>query len=165
MVAGPEYADAARFVPPVLVGYLFYGVTYIQSAGSILRGRTVYMSIVMAVGAAVNLAGNALLIPLAGGLGAAWATFAAFACMALCMTAIARGLYPVPFERRLAGGLLAVAVLAVLALVLGSGEPGWMRLALRAGVVAFGFPAFVYALFLDAEEKLRVRRLLARRPA
>ena len=76
-----------------------------------IEKRARYYPIITAAAAAANLAGNFLLIPRFGTMGAAWATVLSYAVMAGLGLAISRRLYPVPFENRRLAGLLAAAAL------------------------------------------------------
>jgi O-antigen/teichoic acid export membrane protein len=158
----PAYWGGLGLVPVVLWAYVFNGLYINFLAPVIIRKRTGYIMGATLLGAGMNVAANLLLIPRFGMLGAAWATFAAYTCMALFMHLAGRGFYAVPYEwgRVLPligfGGLLTCAVM-----LKGVLSPGlWLaaRLALLLGV----FPAFVWSL-LTPEEWAGVLSLLSRR--
>ncbi len=148
----PAYWGGLGLVPVVLWAYVFNGLYINFLAPVIIARRTGYIMGATILGAAVNVGANFLLIPVYGMLGAAWATFAAYACMALFMHLSGRGLYDVPYEwgRVLsAAGLGALLTCGVLLKdVLGPGL--WLAARLLSLFVVF--PAASWGL-LTAEEK------------
>jgi O-antigen/teichoic acid export membrane protein len=115
----PAFRAAAPVIPVVALAYLLHGIFLLTSIGIGIERKARYYPVVTGVAAAVNLALNFALIPRLGILGAAWATVAAYAVMALLGGVFSQRLYPIPFEwRRLAlvaAGAAAVAALARLA--------------------------------------------------
>ena len=108
----PAFWPAAAIVPVVALAYLLHGAFLLGSVGIGIEKRASYYPIITAAAAATNVAGNFLLIPRFGTVGAAWATVLSYAVMAGLGLAISRRLYPVPLENGRLAGLLAAAVLA-----------------------------------------------------
>jgi len=108
----PAFWSAAGIVPVVALAYLFHGAFLLGSIGIGIEKRARYYPIITAAAAATNVAGNFLLIPRFGTVGAAWATVLSYAVMAGLGLAISRRLYPVPFENGRLAALLAAAALA-----------------------------------------------------
>lgn len=108
----PAFWPAAALVPVVALAYLFHGAFLLGSIGIGIEKRARYYPIITAASAAVNIAGNFLLIPRFGTMGAAWATVLSYAVMAGLGLAISHRLYPVPFETGRLAGLVAAAALA-----------------------------------------------------
>ena len=108
----PAFWTAAGIVPVVALAYLFHGAFLLGSIGIGIEKRARYYPIITAAAAATNVAGNFLLIPRFGTVGAAWATVLSYAVMAGLGLAISRRLYPVPFENGRLAALLAAAALA-----------------------------------------------------
>lgn len=158
----PAYWAGLGLVPVVLWAYVFNGLYINFLAPVIIARRTGYIMAATLLGAAFNVGANFLLIPRFGMLGAAWATFGAYACMALFMHLAGRGFYPVPYEwgRVLSvvglGGLLTCGVLLKDSL-----SPG-LWLAGRLLSLFAVFPAFAWVL-LTAREKSAFLALLQRR--
>jgi O-antigen/teichoic acid export membrane protein len=99
----PAFWVAAPVVPIVSLAYLLHGTFLLTSIGIGIEKKARYYPLITACAAAVNLAGNFLMIPRWGMLGAAWATVAAYAVMAVLGFHFSQRLYPIPFE----GGRLA----------------------------------------------------------
>lgn len=79
LVGRPEFVPAARMVPVLALGYLLIGLSNpIYHLVFLRRGGRVFLGLYGAC-LAVNAGLNGLLIPVAGGLGAAVATLGAFA--------------------------------------------------------------------------------------
>ena len=93
-----SYWGGLGVVPVVSLGYLFNGLYFVMLAPLLIDKRTAGVGAAAWIGAAVNLAANFALIPRLGGMGAAWATLAAYAAMALSVWAISAARSPVPCE-------------------------------------------------------------------
>jgi O-antigen/teichoic acid export membrane protein len=128
----PAFWVAAPVVPIVTLAYLFHGAFLLTSIGIGIEKRARYYPVITASAAAVNLAGNFLLIPRWGMLGAAWSTVAAYAVMALLGLWFSQRLYPIPFETGRIARLSAAALASFLLMALAP-LPDLAALALAAG--------------------------------
>ena len=131
----PAFWSAAGIVPVVALAYLFHGAFLLGSIGIGIEKRARYYPIITAAAAATNVAGNFLLIPRFGTVGAAWATVLSYAVMAGLGLAISRRLYPVPFENGRLAALLAAAALAYGCSLLAPAERAW-GLLVKLGLLA-----------------------------
>ena len=142
----PAFWSGAAIVPVVALAYAFHGAFLLGSIGIGIEKRARYYPMITAAAAATNIGLNLLLIPRHGILGAAWATVASYAVMAVLGFMLSRRLYPVPFETgrlcALAAGALALFALARVAPLVLSPLPA---LAVRVALVA-AFPAVVAVL-------------------
>jgi O-antigen/teichoic acid export membrane protein len=77
-----RFAGAIGVVPPVVLGYVLYGLGSYLQLGMFLTRRTGAVAAVGAASAVLNLALNYLLIARFGMLGAAWATAVSFLAIA-----------------------------------------------------------------------------------
>ncbi len=157
----PAYWGGLGLVPVVLWAYVFNGMYINFLAPVIIARRTGYIMGATLLGAAVNVGANFLLIPVYGMLGAAWATFAAYFCMALFLHFSGRGFYPVPYEW---GRVLSSVALGVLLtcglLVKGNLAPGlWLAARLLSLFVVF--PAAALSM-LTAEERAGIMSVFRR---
>lgn len=156
----PAYWGGLALVPVVTLGYLFNGVYVNMLPCVTLAKRSDLVAYAAALGAIVNVGANFLWIPRWGMMGAAWATLAAYAAMALALHLMGRRLYPIPYEtnRLAAAAATTVAVLAAARALGLSMEPD--RLLARLGLL-LAFPLALAALgFLDADERAALRRRL-----
>lgn len=149
----PAYWSGLSIVPIVTLGYLFNGMYYNLLAPVTIAKKTDRVTYATAIGAIVNVVTNLLWIPRWGMTGAAFATLAAYAAMALSLYLMGRKLYPVPYE----AGRLALVCGVVLAVMAGAWALGLSmradRLLPRLGLIA-AFPVALLAVgFLDAEER------------
>jgi O-antigen/teichoic acid export membrane protein len=94
----PTYRAGAPVIPVVALAYLLHGAFLLTSVGIGIEKRARYYPVVTAAAAAVNLSLNFALIPRWGMMGAAWATVAAYATMAVLGATLSHRLYPIPFE-------------------------------------------------------------------
>jgi len=173
LLVGEGYREAYRVVPLVAAGYAFNGVHYCVSPGLHLSGKTKYLPFLAGGAAALNLAGNALLVPRFGMMAAAGSTTAAFAALAAATLFIGQRFYPVHYEwGRLArvaavAGLIYFAATRVPAASSAAGSSGLAGAAGIAAIVGIvAFPLLLWASgFLDDGERLALRTLLRRRKA
>jgi O-antigen/teichoic acid export membrane protein len=146
----PEYRAAAPVIPVVALAYVLHGVFLLTSVGIGIAREARYYPLITAATATVNIAGNLLLVPRLGMMGAAWATVLSYAVMAGLGFVLSRRLYPIPFEtarllRLTAAGGLAWALSCFAPLALGP------ALAFKAAVL-LGFAAVTV---LDVRHGLR----------
>ena len=127
----PAFRAAAPVIPVVVLAYLFQGVFLLTSIGIGIARKARYYPVVTLVAAATNVAANLVLVPRFGILGAAWATVASYAAMAGMGFALARPLFPVPWEAaRLVGTTALGAAVYAAALAAPASLPA--ALALKA---------------------------------
>jgi O-antigen/teichoic acid export membrane protein len=107
----PAFRAAAPVIPVVVLAYLFQGVFLLTSIGIGIARKARYYPAVTLVAAATNVAANLALVPRFGILGAAWATVASYATMAGVGFALARPLFPVPWEGARLLGVTALGAL------------------------------------------------------
>lgn len=79
---GEDYRDGAQVIPAVMFAYILSGIAEGLMAGVYLRGRSGIVPAATILAAGVNIAGNYLLIPVLGMMGAAYATVASYAVLA-----------------------------------------------------------------------------------
>lgn len=154
----PLFWGGLPIVPVVTFGYLLAGFYYVMLAPLMVAGRTGSVAVATACGAAVNLGALLLFIPRWSMMGAAWATVAAYAAMALAVWLQGRQAHPVDYEWGRVSLTLAVAAGLFL---LGARHGAAARLACVAA-----YPALLaLGRFLNAEERAEVRALLSARGA
>lgn len=101
---------------PVLAAAMLLANMYIFAPGIFIARRTGLVAAINVGAALLNIAGNFLLIPVFGTLGAASATLASSLVAFLMYVYCNRRYYPIPFEwyRIIAAGILGFAMAAVL---------------------------------------------------
>ena len=110
---GEEYRAGLAVVPVLLMANLFLGVYVNLSIWYKLTDRTGLGALLSLLGAALTVALNVAWIPRYGYLGAAWATLACYAAMAVGSWWLGRHFYPIPYPLgRLGGYLILVLALA-----------------------------------------------------
>jgi PST family polysaccharide transporter len=106
LLYGPAYADSAAILVVHAWSGLFVCYGWILNQWCNLHRRNGLLFAATAVGAAVNVALNYLLIPRYSGLGAAWATLISYAAMASFFPALVPALRPVVRAQLRSLGLL-----------------------------------------------------------
>ena len=106
-IINPAYWSGLGIVPIVLLGYLFNGIYVNLIAGIYIEKKTSHLPYITGIGAAINVGVNLFLIPKYGMFGAAWATFFAYAAMAVAIYFVSHHYYPVKYE---IGRLLKIGI-------------------------------------------------------
>jgi len=114
IIARPEYADAAGVLPVIAMASVLYGLYTMLSTVVFYAKATARLALITVSAAILNAAMNVILIPRVGILGAAWATFGAYAFFALATWWYAGTVFPLRLDVRRLGLLAAGAVLTLL---------------------------------------------------
>ncbi len=104
------YWFGLTIVPLSLAAYLFQGWYYAFSAGLYIEKQTRYFAHSTFAGSVVAVILNTLLVPRFGMMGAAWATVAAYATMAMTLFFFAQRAYPIVFDWRRVLTMVAAAL-------------------------------------------------------
>jgi O-antigen/teichoic acid export membrane protein len=158
VVGGPAFADSAAVVAPVVLAYFFLAAADLMDSAFYVRGRSGLKMCATLPSTAVAVVAYAVLIPVAGAMGAALATLAAFACHALTTRLLSHRVFPVRWEAGRVTAMLALAVgLWLTAHLLP--RAAWTVPA-RVGLWAL-WPAVLWATGLvNAAEKAQIRSAL-----
>ena len=113
LLAADAFASASRVVAPLAFAAVAFGAYIVIAIGLGRARRTQFNWVVTGAAAAVNVALNLILIPPYGMMGAAAATVAAYATMAVGMAWWSQRVYPVPYQWRRVATAAAVAVALV----------------------------------------------------
>jgi O-antigen/teichoic acid export membrane protein len=148
-LAGPEFADAHDYVTLVGVGYLLMFMGDLYGYPLWLHARQYLYSFAMVASVAVNIAGNAILVPRFGAIGSAIATTASLGLLAVALVVInlRNGYMHPPLVAPVATAVLSTSVFAAFSLA-------WPD---NAGVpLALAFSAAATLVFLLAAYPLRL---------
>lgn len=94
ILAGPAFQSATAYIPPIALGYMFYGINQLIGFGFVLRNRSKIFPLIWGAGLAVSLALNAILIPSMGGTGAALVQCLTYGSVALITWSVGRPYTP-----------------------------------------------------------------------
>jgi O-antigen/teichoic acid export membrane protein len=158
VLGGAPYAGASAIITPVLLGCLCQGAVSLMDAGLYVQHRSGVKLGITLLATVVMLLFYAVLIPAWGIQGAALATLAGFAFLAVCTWIVTQRIFPVCYEwRRL---ILLLALAAALWLVGQTVSPLPWALALKAALWLLGPILVWFSGFVTAEEKEQVRDLV-----
>jgi O-antigen/teichoic acid export membrane protein len=110
VLGGPAYAGAAAIIAPVVLAGLFQTTAALMDAGLYVCGRTGLKLGLTALATVVTLTFYVLLIPSHGSMGAALATVAGFAVLAIGTWRVTQHVFPVAYEWGRVSGMMALAV-------------------------------------------------------
>lgn len=106
-IINPAYWSGLGIVPIILLGYLFNGIYVNLMVGIYIEKKTSHLPYITGIGAVINVVVNFLMIPKFGMFGAAWATFFAYAGMAVAIYLVSQKYYPIQYEL---GRLLKIGI-------------------------------------------------------
>jgi O-antigen/teichoic acid export membrane protein len=93
-----RYWEGLGIVPVLLLANLFLGVYYNLAIWFKLTDKTYWGIYISLFGATVTIAGNIVLIPVLGYMGAAYVTLFCYASMAICSYVLGNKYYPIPYQ-------------------------------------------------------------------
>jgi O-antigen/teichoic acid export membrane protein len=108
-----NYWQGLPIVPILLLGYLFNGVYYNLTVWFKITDRTYFATIITIIGALITIAGNYILIPIAGYMGSSLATLICYFSMTALCYILGQKYYPIPYNvgKSLAYIILTTALL------------------------------------------------------
>lgn len=148
LIVTPAYLPAADIIPIICLGYVFFSMTSFVTLPAVLHNRTKVLILPSLVAAGVNLAGNALLIPLWGTMGAGWVTVITFITFVLSNHLVCRNIAVIKLGLPRVIGTLGIFVLVygVFRLLCEFPIPTWLPYAVGGGA----WLIFVRLLVADA---------------
>jgi len=96
-MVGEEFWAGISIVPILLLAYLFLGIYYNLSVWFKLTDKTYFGTIITLLGAFITVAGNFILIPVAGYMGSSIAALLCYFTMAVACYMIGQRYYPIPY--------------------------------------------------------------------
>ncbi|KJS28685.1 MAG: hypothetical protein VR64_23480 [Desulfatitalea sp. BRH_c12] len=111
IISPAEYWSAARYVPAVTLCYVIYAMDHHVGFGILVAKKTEYWTLVNLFMGAINIGLNFLLIPTYGVWGAVGATFISLTFKVVCLYAIGKRFFNIPFEWFRLTFMLGAAVL------------------------------------------------------
>jgi O-antigen/teichoic acid export membrane protein len=109
-----RYHESAKYVAPVLLGYLFLGYYFNVGVAIFYYKKTKVLPLLTGIAAVCNITLNYLLIPRFGAIAAAWNTYACYAIMFTVYYIIAQRIRRFPYPIGKITLLTGLALLAVL---------------------------------------------------
>lgn len=152
VMASPKYHEAYSVVPIVTLGFLAHGLYFLVTNQLFFVKRTLRLPLYTALSAGVNIGLNVLTLPRFGMLAAAWNTAIGYVLLFLLVFWDSKRVYPVPYEYRRLGTLLAVAGLVYLPGHFLTLTSPYLDALVKLGLVAC-FPAalFLFRFFTPRE--------------
>lgn len=94
---GEAFWAGISIVPVLLLAYLFLGVYYNMSVWFKLTDKTYYGTLITLLGVVITVAGNFILIPLAGYMGSSIAALLCYFSMTVACYVLGQRYYPIPY--------------------------------------------------------------------
>jgi O-antigen/teichoic acid export membrane protein len=152
IIAAPEYWQAYRVVPFIVLGYIFYNLYYFVDIGFYVKNKTYWYLIINAVAAVVNIGLNLLLIPRWGAMGAAVVTAISFAVCTFSAFLVSRRYYKINYDLLALIKLVVVIVLFYVAGVSFTAHNIFIDLSVKLILIAAA-PVTLYLIgYFDAKE-------------
>lgn len=157
LVPNPEYWEAMKVVPLIVLANFFLGIYTNLSVWYKLIDKTKIGAYISAVGAFLTLLLNFLLIPSFSYMGSAVATLAAYGSMMAISYVLGQKYYPIPYDKKkIFGYLVMSSVLAGLSFYVPVFRESYI----------FGIAAiFIFTAFIYRNEKETLLRIIRRKVA
>ncbi len=107
-IFGEKYWGGIPIVPLIMASYILYGLYSILIVEIYIKERSKVLPIITGIGAALNIFGNLILIPIYGMFGAAWATLISYLLMVIILFRDTQRNYTIPFEFKRIGLILLI---------------------------------------------------------
>lgn len=119
----PAYWEGLKVVPVVMAAEIFMGIYFNLSFWYKLTDQTWWGAVMSAVGSAVMIGVNIVLVPKMGYMACAWGGFCGYGVSMLMSWAIGQKKFPIPYDMRTMSVFVAVSVVmyAVSVIVSGAG--------------------------------------------
>jgi O-antigen/teichoic acid export membrane protein len=164
LVVRDDYVPGYRAVAPLALAAVATGAYAVFAAGLNVTKRMRLIPVTALIASAVAVGLYFLLIPPYSFVGAAWATAASLALLAVLVLVVSQRVYPVPWDWRRIG--LAVTLIVSLSLA-SLAVDAWVPLAASIPIrvaITLAYPLVLYALrFFPPEDLAAVRARLRRR--
>jgi O-antigen/teichoic acid export membrane protein len=163
LLANRNFHAAVPVVPVVAGGYFFFALYMVVSTPIFHARKTWWAPAISGAAAVVNAGLNLVLIPAYGMIGAAWATFVGYGCMALIARVVSNRLQPGLYESRKLALLVGIYGLAM-GVSIGFIElhlPIWLDVTVKAVVFLVLIGLMIVVGLASVGE---VRSFLRRRP-
>jgi O-antigen/teichoic acid export membrane protein len=148
----PLYWEGLPIVPILLLAYLFLGVYYNLSVWFKLTDKTYYGTFIAAGGAIFTIAGNYILIPVAGYVGSTWVTLLCYFLMTATSYYLGRKFYPIPYDIGRTMAYIVGTTLLVYAANLLTFDSPWIATLYHTGVIAL----YLLAVYLVEKKDFKM---------
>jgi len=91
------YSGLVQLLPPIVLGYVMFGLYHLSVKPLLYLNQTGKMSLMMVVGAGMNICLNLYYIPKYGAVAAAWTTLASYSSMLVMAMIVTRGKHKVNY--------------------------------------------------------------------
>ncbi|MBD3387115.1 oligosaccharide flippase family protein [candidate division KSB1 bacterium] len=155
-LVGKEFWACTTVVPVLMLAYILYAAYLNFLIGVYLHKKTKYLPFITVSGMVGNLITNALLIPVIGMMGAAWARFVAYFIMAVSLYVVNKKLYPVDYEWK---RIIKLCLITAMVFFVGMAEFIQSVFMFKLFVV-LSFPVLLYIMrFFESNEINRLKML------
>ncbi len=159
IMADQKFHEAYRVVPIVVAALVFSGLYRVITVGVNIKKKNIWLPVMVAGAAVVNIVFNFLLIPRWGMMGAAWATVIAYFAMCAASYVVDEYYFPIRYEWARVGKILFAMAMTytVSVLVMPSGLAGQFAV---GAIVMLIYPGLLLVLrFPNDSEYRRMRQI------
>jgi O-antigen/teichoic acid export membrane protein len=110
-----SFLGSARYVPPILTGYLLLGLYYLASAPLFFLKQTRVIPLLTGSAAAVNILGNVWLVPDYGAMASAWVTMITYGLLFLLAYLVGQRYARIAYPQAKYGFFIGLILLATVA--------------------------------------------------
>jgi O-antigen/teichoic acid export membrane protein len=161
IISSPEYHNAYKVVPLILLSYILWGGYFHMQVGILLKKKTQHIAYIIGMSALSNLLLNILLIPRLGIWGAALSTLVSFGIMFILNYFVSNWIYYVKYQfARLFKLLTLAVVLYLVSLQVNMNSLFWSLVVKTVLVLSFPFLLFLLR-FYTPKEIQKIKEILS----
>lgn len=150
----PRYFSGLKVVPVVMMAELFFGIFFNLSLWYKLTDKTIWGTYFSLIGLAVTLGLNAVLVPVYGYMGCAWAAFFCYGIMMLLSYFVGRAKHPIDYPvKRIFFYFAVAAVIYVIGMYVVVTPSHLINSVVRALLI------IAYVLLVKRHERIALPRL------
>ena len=154
----PDYWNAYKVVPYIILAYIFSGAKSVVSLGLFLKRKTNYIAYNTVGAAILNIGLNFILIPKYKMMGAAIATIISFVALYFATYFVANRFYKIPYENVKLVKMLILAIVLFFLSTLTTNLNILPRILIKVAII-ISFPFILYPMnFYEPIEILRIKQ-------
>jgi len=160
LMVDTRFWSSFAVVPLIVLSYLCYGARTVVTIGVGVLNKTYYLAITIVIAAIINLVLNAILIPIYGMMGAAWATLISYIALLVMDIVVNQRLYPIRYELWKIGIIVLFGAFIFGMSSLVENHNIWFTIVLKTLLIILYIGLLLIPGFLSVSERLYIKNTI-----